>query len=61
MDNPVVTQCCRSLIGCRVCVDQWTATNTHCPRCRDEAFEEKQFSITGMGDVIDILKDTIRN
>ncbi|TNN39834.1 hypothetical protein EYF80_049995 [Liparis tanakae] len=31
-DVMVVAQCCRSHIGCRMCVDRWTATNTDCPK-----------------------------
>ncbi|KAK9519994.1 hypothetical protein VZT92_022682 [Zoarces viviparus] len=61
MDNPVVAQCCRSVIGCRVCVDQWTATTPHCPKCRDVDFINRSFALTGMGDIIDALRDTIRN
>ncbi|XP_056295558.1 RING finger protein 141-like [Pseudoliparis swirei] len=59
MDDPVVAQCCRSLIGCRVCVDRWSATSTHCPKCRDEEFSSKYFAITGMGEVVDVFRDTI--
>ncbi|XP_056270262.1 uncharacterized protein LOC130193638 [Pseudoliparis swirei] len=59
MDEPVVAQCCRSLIGCRVCIDQWSATSTHCPKCRDEEFSSNYFAITGMGEVVDVFRDTI--
>jgi len=51
----------RSLIGCRVCVDRWSDTNTHCPKCRDETFPSKYFAITGMREVVDVFRDTIGN
>ncbi|KAF1384195.1 hypothetical protein PFLUV_G00139810 [Perca fluviatilis] len=43
MENPVVAPCCRSLVGCRVCVEQWTTNSLHCPKCRDDSFQEKKF------------------
>ncbi|KAM3620380.1 uncharacterized protein V6R79_022346 [Siganus canaliculatus] len=61
MRNPIVDPCCRSLIGCRECIDEWAAHEPSCPRCRDPDFATNRFEIIGMEDTVKILKDSIRD
>ncbi|KAM3620374.1 uncharacterized protein V6R79_022236 [Siganus canaliculatus] len=59
--NPIVDPCCRSLISCRECIDEWAANEPSCPRCRDLDFATNRFEITGMEDTVKILRDSIRD
>ncbi|XP_041824754.1 uncharacterized protein LOC121648102 [Melanotaenia boesemani] len=61
MRNPVASSCCRGLIGCQVCIDQWVAHEPSCPKCRDADFVTKMFEMTGMEETVQLLKDTIRD
>ena len=61
MRHPVASSCCRSLIGCRVCVAQWAAHEASCPRCRNQDFVSKKFDMTGMDEIVSIFRDTIRD
>ncbi|KAI4796129.1 hypothetical protein KUCAC02_029441 [Chaenocephalus aceratus] len=60
MKDPVVAPCCRSLVVCRTCITEWTENSPHCPKCRDESFPGRLFEMTGMQEVIDMLRDIIR-
>ncbi|XP_059183660.1 uncharacterized protein LOC131962686 [Centropristis striata] len=61
MKHPMASSCCRSLIGCQVCIEQWVNHEPSCPKCRDVEFGAKMFVLTGIEDTISILKDTIRD
>ncbi|XP_075309265.1 uncharacterized protein LOC142370724 [Odontesthes bonariensis] len=48
MKHPVASSYCRSLIGCRVYIEQWVAHEPSCPKCRHGDFVPKSFPLTGM-------------
>ncbi|XP_051784488.1 uncharacterized protein LOC127527993 [Erpetoichthys calabaricus] len=35
IEEPVLSWCCRSIIGCKTCVEQWLETSQHCAKCRE--------------------------
>ncbi|CAL8397726.1 unnamed protein product [Boreogadus saida] len=36
MTQPMFSSCCRTLVGCKFCVDEWKKTSDHCLKCRDD-------------------------
>ncbi|XP_056606974.1 uncharacterized protein LOC130424974 [Triplophysa dalaica] len=60
IDQPVFATCCRSLIGCKLCVDQWMATSSQCLKCREEALSNHIFLAAGLSEALLALGDIIR-
>ncbi|KAK2907414.1 hypothetical protein Q8A67_006399 [Cirrhinus molitorella] len=54
MDNPVFTSCCRSIVGCQACVQQWMANSTQCPKCRSEPFVVTE--VAGLSTALETIK-----
>ena len=52
--SPVcITQCCKQVLGCANCLQQWFVNNNSCPHCRaDIGLEEMQTVVTGAFDEI---------
>ncbi|KAF3843125.1 hypothetical protein F7725_001974 [Dissostichus mawsoni] len=36
MTGPMFSSCCRSIVGCRLCVEEWRITSPQCLKCRDQ-------------------------
>ncbi|XP_057208894.1 uncharacterized protein LOC130565819 [Triplophysa rosa] len=60
IDQPVFATCCRSLIGCKLCVDQWMATASQCLKCRGEDLSNNVFLAVGLSEVLLALSDIIK-
>lgn len=60
IDQPVFATCCRSLIGCKLCVDQWMATSSQCLKSREEALSNNIFLAAGLSEALLALGDIIR-
>ena len=38
MKEPIFASCCRTILGCSSCVEQWQVSHTYCPNCRGGDF-----------------------
>ncbi|KAF1394354.1 hypothetical protein PFLUV_G00025680 [Perca fluviatilis] len=56
MKDPVFAECCRSLLGCRGCVDQWKQNQGYCPKCRGPAFDVHGHSVVGLDEALAALQ-----
>ncbi|XP_052390753.1 E3 ubiquitin-protein ligase rnf8-A-like [Carassius gibelio] len=57
MENPVLTSCCRSIVGCKLCVNQWEATSAQCPKCRSEEYHVTE--VAGLSSALDAIKNLV--
>lgn len=56
IEVPVFTQCCRSMIGCKTCVEQWQETSVHCAKCRGNTTDNNIFEINGLSETFSVLR-----
>ncbi|ROK54654.1 hypothetical protein DPX16_21293 [Anabarilius grahami] len=56
MDKPFFSTCCRSLIGCKECIDEWTSSHTYCPKCRADDLEDCIHEVTGLTEALATLE-----
>lgn len=59
MNEPMVSSCCHSLIGCRSCIEQWQLSSPSSPKCRAGDSTNNMQLLTGLSDVLAALRDTI--
>lgn len=59
-NQPIFATCCRSLIGCKLCVDQWMATASQCLKCREEDLSNNVFVAAGLSEALLALSDIIK-
>ncbi|XP_053718431.1 uncharacterized protein LOC128757287 isoform X1 [Synchiropus splendidus] len=52
LKRPMFSTCCRSLIGCKVCVTEWCKTSTSCPKCREDDLEDNIHEVAGLGEAL---------
>ena len=55
LDKPMFATCCRTLIACKACLDQWYKMGTKCPKCRAHKARDLAFEVAGMDDAINAL------
>ena len=57
---PMVSLCCKRIIGCKRCVSTWRTTSTRCPLCSD-AGEKSQpmFALKGIDDLTALFCDRV--
>ena len=52
----IVTKCCRSILGCQSCVDQWYAgddgLSKSCPNCRADRGYAETFRLLGVDELV---------
>ncbi|XP_051276876.1 uncharacterized protein LOC127375083 [Dicentrarchus labrax] len=56
IEEPVFTQCCRSIIGCKTCVEQWQETSVHCAKCRENTAGNDIFEVNGLSEAFSVLR-----
>ncbi|KAI7807114.1 hypothetical protein IRJ41_022630, partial [Triplophysa rosa] len=56
IEEPVFTECCRSIIGCKTCVEQWQETSVHCAKCRGNTAGNNIFEINGVSEALAVLR-----
>uniref|UniRef100_A0AAV2JJ29 RING-type domain-containing protein n=1 Tax=Knipowitschia caucasica TaxID=637954 RepID=A0AAV2JJ29_KNICA len=56
MEEPVFTLCCKNLIGCRECIEQWQQNSPHCAKCRQITEVRSTFQVHGLSDALGVLK-----
>ncbi|XP_028656977.2 uncharacterized protein LOC114651192 isoform X1 [Erpetoichthys calabaricus] len=54
IEEPVLSRCCRSIIGCKTCVEQWLETSPHCAKCREA--NNGVIEVTGLTAAFSVLK-----
>ncbi|XP_042284546.1 E3 ubiquitin-protein ligase CHFR-like [Thunnus maccoyii] len=54
--EPVFAQCCRSIIGCKACMERWQQTSVYCPKCRGNTAENNIFEVTGLLEAFSVLR-----
>ncbi|XP_041843898.1 uncharacterized protein LOC121641678 [Melanotaenia boesemani] len=52
VDKPMFSTCCRSLIGCRRCIEEWSNIHTHCPKCRAVDLEDRIHEVAGLSEAL---------
>nr|XP_024661071.1 uncharacterized protein LOC112436095 [Maylandia zebra] len=58
IEDPVFSLCCRSIIGCKTCVEQWQETSQHCAKCRES--NNGVLQITGLTAAFSVLKSFLQ-
>ncbi|XP_034091506.1 uncharacterized protein LOC117559020 isoform X2 [Gymnodraco acuticeps] len=54
MTGPMFSSCCRSSVGCRLCVEEWRITSPQCLKCRDQ--EPVYTQVAGLSAALDALR-----
>ncbi|XP_071058532.1 uncharacterized protein [Pseudochaenichthys georgianus] len=54
MTGPMFSSCCRSIVGCRLCVEEWRITSPQCLKCRDQ--EPVYTQVAGLSAALDALR-----
>jgi len=53
--KPVVSSCCRSLLGCKDCCDQWFIGSSRCPKCSSDTGRDGRIDVCGLDDTFQML------
>ncbi|KAF0037573.1 hypothetical protein F2P81_010447 [Scophthalmus maximus] len=56
IEEPVFTQCCQSIIGCKPCVEQWQETSVHCAKCRVSTADNNILEVHGLSEAFSVLR-----
>jgi len=48
--KPVISSCCRSLLGCKDCCDQWFIGSSRCPQCSSDTGRDGRIDVCGLDD-----------
>ncbi|KAF5891678.1 uncharacterized protein DAT39_018599 [Clarias magur] len=54
MEEPMLSLCCRSIIGCKTCVEQWKETSPHCAQCRE--VNNRAIEVAGLTAAFSVFK-----
>lgn len=53
--EPIFATCCRTIIGCRGCIQHCLQESSQCVKCRGENFAANTHHITGLADALEVL------
>ncbi|KAA0702124.1 hypothetical protein E1301_Tti007950 [Triplophysa tibetana] len=56
MNSPVLARCCRSLVGCRQCVDVLLQEGQACVKCRSAITGESLVAVAGLSEVLSVIR-----
>ncbi|XP_068076320.1 uncharacterized protein isoform X2 [Danio rerio] len=56
MDSPVLSRCCRSLIGCRQCIEAIVDEGQACIKCRSAVSRDSIVVVAGLSEVLSVIK-----
>ncbi|XP_077398327.1 uncharacterized protein LOC144033843 [Festucalex cinctus] len=59
VNKPIFTQCCRSIIGCKACVELWRKTSAQCAKCRSDTKANTMFEVAGLSDPFSVLRSFV--
>ncbi|KAK5870864.1 hypothetical protein PBY51_003774 [Eleginops maclovinus] len=54
VEKPIFSSCCRSIIGCRSCIQQWEHSHDYCPKCRCQDRETNE--VDGLDEALAVLR-----
>ncbi|XP_039528959.1 uncharacterized protein LOC120480077 [Pimephales promelas] len=57
ISEPMLSECCRSIIGCRACIEEWALTSNQCLKCRSEFSVLNIIRVAGLSTVLDVVKE----
>ncbi|XP_076088550.1 uncharacterized protein LOC143058959 [Mytilus galloprovincialis] len=56
LKEPMFAKCCSTIVGCKVCVEEWLRNSTQCHKCRSRGAKDKVFPIVGIDDGLEVLQ-----
>ncbi|CAL8342203.1 unnamed protein product [Arctogadus glacialis] len=56
MTEPLYTQCCQNLIGCKTCVEEWLRSSDTCAKCRGCVEGNSMFEVKGLSEALSVLR-----
>ncbi|XP_016397389.1 guanylate-binding protein 1-like [Sinocyclocheilus rhinocerous] len=59
MNEPMVSSCCQSLIGCRICIEEWQINSPFCPKCRAGDSGNNIQRLMGLSDALAALRNIL--
>ncbi|XP_052250467.1 uncharacterized protein LOC127857823 [Dreissena polymorpha] len=61
VSHPIFATCCKSLVGCRTCVDTWydRPPPASCPKCRSQ--DGTRHAVTGLNEAVHALRAIVEN
>ncbi|KAL2089165.1 hypothetical protein ACEWY4_016064 [Coilia grayii] len=55
MTEPLFMQCCKNLIGCKTCVEEWHGNSDTCAKCRGSIEGSSMFEVKGLSEALSVL------
>ncbi len=55
-DKPIFSTCCRSLIGCKACIEMWNSSHIYCLKCRSVDLESSIHEVAGLDEALAALE-----
>jgi len=59
--NITMSMCCKQVLGCKTCIDQWFSNQESCPHCRDVNGKELSISFNCFSEIIDKCRNMFDN
>lgn len=56
MTEPLFTQCCQNIIGCKTCMEQWLEHSDTCAKCRGSVEGNSMFEVNGLSEAFSVLR-----
>jgi len=57
ISESMLSECCRSIIGCRACIEEWALTSNQCLKRRSEFLVLNIIRVAGLSTVLDVVKE----
>ncbi|KAK7149287.1 hypothetical protein R3I94_008804 [Phoxinus phoxinus] len=54
--EPILSKCCRAIIGCKSCIDHSLQTSTQCVMCRADNFAINIVEVSGLSEALNALE-----
>ncbi|CAC5393546.1 unnamed protein product [Mytilus coruscus] len=56
LKEPMFAKYCSTIVGCKVCVEEWLRNSTQCHKCRSRGAKDKVFPIVGINNGLEVLQ-----
>ncbi|KAL2087177.1 hypothetical protein ACEWY4_018236 [Coilia grayii] len=60
LQEPMVSTCCESIVGCKTCIQQCLDASDVCPKCRGNDFTNHVHRLCGLMDALSALADIVK-